>query len=58
MPVISRRIFDTDSALKGAFNGLCGRWQLITYGFLVFGYAIISAWISNLHTYTRIFLMI
>jgi hypothetical protein len=52
MAVVSKRIFDTDNALKGSFNGLFGKWQLIAYSFLVFGYAVIAGWIDNLHNFT------
>lgn len=56
MAVVNKRIFDTDNALKGSFNGLIGKWQLITYCSLVFAYAIIAGWIHNLHDYTRNFI--
>ena len=49
---INKRIFDTDNAMKGTFNGLFGRWQLITYSFFVFGYALCIGWINNLLDYS------
>ena len=52
MAVVNKRIFDTDNALKGSFNGLFGKWQIITYTSFVLAYAIIVGWIFKLHDYT------
>ncbi|CAF0989706.1 unnamed protein product [Brachionus calyciflorus] len=52
MAVVNKRIFDTDNALKGSFNGLFGKWQILTYASFVFAYAIIVGWIDRLHDYT------
>ena len=53
MSVLNKRIFDTDNALKGSFDGRFGKWQLLSYSMLTIGFSIISAWLSNLTTYTR-----
>jgi hypothetical protein len=55
MAIINKRIFDTDNALKGSFNGWWGKWQIITYIFFVLGYAIVIGWINRLPDYTRKF---
>lgn len=55
MAVINKRIFDTDNALKGSFNGLCGKWQMLTYACFVFAYAIIIGWMNKLHDFTCTF---
>jgi hypothetical protein len=52
MAIINKRIFDTDNALKGSFNGWWGKWQIITYIFFVLGYAIVIGWINRLPDYT------
>jgi hypothetical protein len=51
---INKRIFDTDNALKGSFNGICGKWQITTYSIFVFSYAVIIGWINHLLDYTLI----
>jgi hypothetical protein len=52
MAIINKRIFDTDNALKGSFNGWWGKWQIITYIFFVLGYSIVIGWINRLPDYT------
>jgi MFS family permease len=52
MAIVSKRIFDTDNALKGSFNGMFGKWQLIAYSMFAFAYAIIVGWIGRLLDYT------
>jgi hypothetical protein len=47
----SKRIFDTENALKGAFNGRTGKWQLLAYAFFVLAFAIITGWINKLLNY-------
>ena len=49
---MNKRIFDTDNALKGSFNGWWGKWQIITYIFFVLAYAIIVGWIQRLPDFT------
>jgi hypothetical protein len=51
--ILNKRIFDTDNALKGSFNGRFGKWQLLSYSILTLAFAIISSWISKLTIYTR-----
>ncbi len=48
----NKRVFDTENALKGTFNGWWGKWQTITYLSFVFSYAIIMGWIYELPNYT------
>lgn len=55
---VNKRIFDTDNALKGSFNGWWGRWQVLTYSIFVFGYAIIIGWIHRLLDYTGLYISV
>jgi len=48
MAVINKRIFDTDNALKGSFNGWWGKWQIITYSCFIVSYAIVIGWVYRL----------
>ncbi len=47
----SKRIFDTENALKGAFNGRTGKWQLLAYALSVLAFAIVVGWITRLLDY-------
>jgi hypothetical protein len=49
----SKRIFDTENALKGAFNGRTGKWQLLAYGLYVIAFAVVTGWITQLLNYNR-----
>jgi hypothetical protein len=53
MNVLNKRIFDTDNALKGAFNGRFGKWQLLSYTLISIAFSIVTAWICKLNIYTR-----
>ena len=52
MALQNKRVFDTDSALHATFNRYWGKWQIITYIFFVFSYAIVVGWMSHLTEYT------
>ena len=52
MGVVNKRIFETDTALKGTFSGKFGKWQILTYSFFVLAYALVIGWINRLTDYT------
>lgn len=52
MAVINKRVFDTENALKGSFNGWWGKWQILTYVSFAVSYSIIVGWINELPNYT------
>jgi hypothetical protein len=55
MAIVNKRIFDTDNALKGTFDGKFGKWQTLTYVCFAVAYAFILGWINQLTTYTSNF---
>lgn len=49
---VKKRIFDTEKALKGAYNGRFGKWQLFSYSLLTLAFAITYGWISRMYHYS------
>ncbi len=46
-----RRSWDSDKALKSTYKGLFGKHQIRAYIFLVLGYAIVGAWLTEMPTF-------
>ena len=47
------KTWDSDKALKSTHKGVLGKYQLRAYLLLLFGYAVVAAWLTAMPTFAR-----